>query len=126
MMYNTERNIKIFWGVFAVFLMIYIYFTSKHNNEWQRKVYEEFNKTNIKDTIIKVGYYARGDEIIFNNQKVLFYSEASYELNNYTFFYSTAEVGDSIIKLPYSDTLILIKKNGEILRYTFQKPSEAK
>lgn len=126
MMYNTERNIKIFWGVFIIFAGLYMYIMEKYDKNRIKGFYNHFNETNINDIIIKVNNnIARGKEIIFDNKNVIFYPETSH-INNNNVFSSIAEKGDRVIKPAYSDTLILIKKNGEILKYTFKKPDEDK
>lgn len=107
----------IFLGSLAI---CYIYFSNKYSNARWMNNYEKFNKSNINNAIIKSGIIAKGSGVYFENDTIVFYPKTS-EMNNNSIFLSTAKKGDSIIKKPHEDTLILKKKKGTIFKYTFRK-----
>jgi len=63
-----------------------------------------------------------GERFRLNNSEheYIFESKMSY-LNNEYPFSEAAEIGDSVFKSSFSDTLTLIKKSGKIYKYTFHE-----
>lgn len=87
-----------------------------------RERYTQFNKRNINNTILGLEQYARGIKLHLDSGDVVFYPFTS-ALNNNNIFFSTAKKGDKVIKKPFKDTVILVKQNGIMLKYTFDKPN---
>jgi hypothetical protein len=85
-------------------------------------VFNHFNKTNFNGRITFLGTRYKGEWINIDgkNDTLIFYPKRS-KLNSNNDFKYFAELGDSIYKRSYSDTLFLIK-NGVVYKYTFDKP----
>lgn len=84
--------------------------------------FNQFNRATIDGVIQTIETAHMG--VLFtledNPMEYIFYPHTDEELNGSRIFEYTAEKGDRIIKLPYSDTLTLIKENN-MLKYTFYK-----
>ncbi|MCS3529893.1 hypothetical protein [Chryseobacterium sp. JUb7] len=106
--------------IFLVIIIVYYFSTGDNLQKTANENFLEFNESNLHEEVKDVDYYAKGIKIIFSDKQYVFYPITS-DLNNNSIFLSTAEKGDSIIKKPYGDTLLLKKKNGAILKYTFRK-----
>lgn len=89
-------------------------------NENLVKRYRIFNKSDINDTILKRDYFAHGIKLHFKRGAVVFYP-TPMKMDNYRSFYEASETGDIVLKKSFEDTLILKKKDGEILKFTFRK-----
>lgn len=89
----------------------------------EKNYYNQFNKSNLDNSILSVDEYARGVKLHFENTEVVFYPITN-DLNDNKIFLYTAQKGDKVLKKPYKDTLILEKKDGIILKYTFTKPKQ--
>jgi len=83
-----------------------------------REEFKIFNEANISGHIQeKVDGSVSGTRIKVNGQVYYFLPTTGKENDNGIFSY-TAEVGDSLFKQSFSDTLLLFKK-GKLLKYTF-------
>lgn len=86
------------------------------------KNFKLFNESSIDGIINYVGVQHHGSAFgVFNDSiTYIFYPYTNLELNSNQIFEYFAEVGDTIKKAAYSDTLYLYK-DGNIYRYTFRK-----
>ena len=125
-MYNMDnkfKNKKLLYFV-IIFLIIgaaYIYIAQKFGNERNKRLFIQFDTTNIHGVINNVGirYHGSYFKIIGNKNDFVFFPNTG-KLNGFNIFDQLAQKGDSIIKPAYSDTLVLIKNNKKYL-YTFGK-----
>jgi hypothetical protein len=120
---NRKIVLRVIWytttGMLFFGLIVYQYITV---NEKAKKNFEIFYASDLDGEITRCSISAGAVYVRLNNMptKVAFIPETS-ELNDYNIFMYTAELGDRIIKPAYSDTLTLIRKNGEVYKYTFAK-----
>lgn len=116
-------NKKIFIPI-AIAILSTTYFYNAHlMDKRDKKNYDDFNKSNLNDSIISLEEFARGIKIHLKNETVIFYPLTG-KLNDNNIFSFTAKVGDRIIKKQFQDTLILQKKNGLAFKYTFFIPEK--
>lgn len=104
-------------------LSIYFYYAIVDDQKIFKEYYSQFNQSNLNDTIVKIGTYARGDQLQFKDKTVIFYPLTS-PINGNNIFRFTAKKGDRVIKRPFQDTLTLKKTDGSDYKYTFMKPSK--
>ncbi len=110
----------IFITAFLILLSVYFIYSAQSMDKRDDYNYELFNKSNLNGHVKELSSYARGIKLSVKNNEVVFYPLTS-KLNDNNIFLFTAEKGDLIIKVPFQDTLIVKKKNGAVLRYTFLK-----
>lgn len=94
-----------------------IFFFDKYN----KKEFDRFYSTDIHGNITYLQASSGGERFKVQGSDHIntFHSRATY-FNNYDFFYSTAEKGDSVYKPAWSDTLYLRKKDdGRTYKFTF-------
>ncbi|WP_115375059.1 hypothetical protein [Adhaeribacter pallidiroseus] len=114
----TTKKKYIFIGI--IFFLTYAVIAQLWGTEKGINDFSKFNKAEIKGKIEKKVYAsASGTRINIKEQEYIFHPITNKENRNKIFSY-IAEVGDSILKPAYSDTLILIKK-GRLLKYAFRK-----
>lgn len=114
-------NKKVFFFIpILIMLILCFYYANNSMDNRDQHNYEYFIKSDLKDTVIEAKEYARGVKLQLENKTVVFYPTTS-NLNENNIFLFTAKKGDSIIKEPFQDTLILKKKNGIFFKYTFFK-----
>lgn len=106
--------------LFILLTVIIFYYWGNYMDKRDEINYNTFAMSNLKGQLVGVGEYARGTMLQLEKDTVIFYPRSS-KLNNNSIFRYTAEKGDSIIKKTCQDTLILKKKNGSIIKYTFLK-----
>lgn len=117
---NRTKILLISLGALLLFLLTFVDFPPQ-----DRKVHEKsklFYETTITGTLTNIGTLYHGTSVTVNNsaEKFLFYPYADKRLNDGKVFDNLAEKGDSIIKIAYSDSLILIKR-GKKYFYKFEK-----
>ncbi len=114
-------NKKVFFFIpIFIILILYFYYASNSMDNRDQHNYEYFIKSDLRGTVIESKEYARGVKLQLENKTVVFYPMTS-NLNENNIFLFTVKKGDSIIKKPFQDTLILKKKNGTFFKYTFFK-----
>jgi len=108
------------YAVGIIFLAYAIYVPINLNNS--KKDHKIFLSSRLAGKLRIVSGSSGGEKFILNNsnQRYLFFSKLAY-LNNYQSFADIAEIGDSIYKESFSDTLLLLKKSGKIYKFTFQE-----
>ncbi len=113
-----SKKYPIYVVVF-IFIAYAIYVPISLNNS--KHDHEIFLSSRLAGKLKIVSGSSGGEVFILNNsnQRYLFYSKLAY-LNNYQSFAELAEIGDSIFKESFSDTLFLVKKSGKIYKFTFQ------
>jgi len=114
---NKKYFIYVLGFIFVAFA---IYVPISLNNSKQD--HKTFLSSRLAGKLKIVSGSSGGEKFILNNsnQRYLFYSKLAY-LNNYKSFADLAEIGDSIFKESFSDTLFLVKKSGKIYKFTFQE-----
>ncbi|SFW74352.1 hypothetical protein [Chitinophaga sancti] len=108
---------KNFKGVFLFFIILFAMITTmKTYGGWiNQRHFKKFNESNIRGTLSYVRGSGTGTGIdIGYVYKYVFLPDA------HLWFERTAEIGDSVIKPAFSDTLIL-KKGNKIYPFTFRK-----
>lgn len=110
-----------FFGIVITIGILYFYFGGRYMDKRDERYYNQFNQANLNDTIVSMERYARGIKLHFKKKHLVFYPLTS-NFNNNTIFEYTAEKGDIVLKKPYEDTLLLEKKSGKFLKYTFIRP----
>ncbi len=114
-------NKKVFFFIpIFIIVMLYFYYASDSMDNRDQNNYEYFIKSDLRGTVVEAREYARGVKLQLENKTVVFYPTTS-TLNDNNIFLFTVQNGDSIIKKPFQDTLILKKKNGTFFKYTFFK-----
>lgn len=116
-------KIKYLFLAFGVILTILIMFN--YQDKKVAKEFEQFDKSLIVGKLSYVEEYSREATFKIDNNTATFkfFPITDKQLNGGHIFNYFAEPGDSIYKAAYSDTLFLLK-NGQVYRYTFQKPGE--
>ena len=101
--------------------IIYVFLAQSHGDKRDKELYNHFNKANIQGEIEYCKIKHRGSliKIVGDDNEYIFYPILGLE-NEYKRFYLTVKRGDKIAKLPSTDTLKLIQKDG-VLNYTFRK-----
>lgn len=115
------RKKKYFYFGFFVVALLYIYFANVYTVKAYNRNFIKFNQSNLDDSILKSDVYAKGVRLILKEDTLIFYPVTS-GLNGNNIFEYIAKKGDSVIKKPFQDTLVLKKMDGSIYRYTFMKP----
>jgi|SRR5690242_9864285 len=80
-----------------------------------------FLSAKLEGKVVYLYSSSGGERFSLDNspRKFIFWAHTGV-LNDYHSFDKTAEIGDSIVKPAYSDTLLLIKKSGKRYEYTFK------
>ncbi|WP_312298287.1 hypothetical protein [Chryseobacterium sp.] len=115
-----KKKILILAGI-AIIVILYFYYGGNYMENKGKEYYNQFNKSSINSTILDLNEYARGVKLHLDNGEVIFYPITS-ELNENNIFIATAKKGDKVVKKPFQDTITLVRQNGVMLKYTFQKP----
>lgn len=113
----------VFGGIVIVVFFIVDHFMGNRMNKTYSDRFNDFNKSNLKSIIVDFSKNRRDVELILANDTVAFFPRTS-DLNHNSIFGFTADKGDSIIKKPFNDTLILKKPNGTVFKFTFIKPNK--
>jgi hypothetical protein len=105
-------------SVVITLLKTSLYFQSEHD----LKLFQEFNRASLNGKLYSVSTEQKGTAIRVAGipQKLIFYPRTDEKLNKGHFFNNFAEVGDSVKKARYNDTLFLIKGKAKYL-YLFRK-----
>lgn len=121
-MVKRKKTLKYLIIIFGAILLVSLAIHEEVSIKREAKIgYKIFNRSMVDGKIIKISSsnglsYVKLDntdtEYIFMPRKTI--------INNGRNFYLTAKVGDSIYKMPYSDTLILTHK-WQKYYYTFTK-----
>ena len=118
----TSKNKKIaLFIVLAVLFISLVYLTSNHSSTYYAKKFMILDSSYLKGVIVEIQDQTRDENFKLNtsNHKYIIKSITNTELNRNTFFGSIAEIGDSIYKEAYADTLYLFKQNGEEYAFEF-------
>lgn len=93
------------------------------SNTYYKEKFIAFDSSLQEGVITRIEIQAHDDNFRLNTSEeyYIFSSIVDENLNKYKFFYRVAEVGDSISKKRFSDTLYLFKRNGEKYAWTFHK-----
>lgn len=115
-----QKKLLFIWLLILLSVTIFYFIPSQ-----DKKVKQEFDlfySTRLSGKIVRTEEYSRGANFVLDNNPVefTFYPYTDKHLNNGKIFQYIAEIGDSIYKPAYSDTLILIK-NDRSYSYTFKK-----
>jgi hypothetical protein len=116
-----KHRIALF--VIAILFILLCFFSSWCSKKVGHSDYIEFNSSVLKGRITYLYSSSGGERIKLNNsgKKFTFFSVMS-KVNNYSTFAEDAEIGDSVYKGAYSDTLYLFKSGSNRAKaYTFQK-----
>jgi hypothetical protein len=111
-----KEFIKKWWWIFGggLTLWLCIAFGVYQANKTD---FEEFNRTDIAGEITSLKTQNHGFAIAFElNDTYHYHFFPTKQQGGATGFMTTAAIGDSIQKKPWSDTLLLLKR-GRILRY---------
>jgi hypothetical protein len=109
--------------VIVIIFIFVCFFSSWCSKKVGHIEYIEFNSTELKGRITYLTSIMGGQRIKLNNsaRKFTFFSVMD-KSNNYRTFVQDAEIGDSVYKEAYSDTLYLIKSStNKTKAYTFRK-----
>jgi|SRR6185312_4929831 len=115
-----KRYVLIGLGIlFFVFLRITI---SWYDRKTEREL-ATFISDKIDGKITDVFGGTGGEGFRLSNSKNTYHfmSNNLYAFNHFVNFSLVAEIGDSVFKPSFADTLILKKKSGKIYRFTFKK-----
>jgi hypothetical protein len=115
---KTIITLLLLISVFITLLKTSLYFQSKSD----LKLFQDFNKASLTGRLYSVSTEQKGTAIRVSGiqQKLIFYPRTDGKLNNGHFFTTFAEVGDSVKKARYNDTLFLIKDKVKYI-YLFRK-----
>jgi hypothetical protein len=103
-----------------LFGLVYLFFLNKFLATGKKENQILFNSSlNAKITFVYSSSGGESFKLDNSNHEFKISPIMSY-LNNSEYFYGTAEIGDSVSKRSYSDTLTLIKQSGVVYRYTFK------
>lgn len=110
-------SIIIGWSI-LFFLIVWMQIRSSRVGQYH---FDEFNSSNIDSEIksVRIAYKGTGIRLI-DGREFVFYPFTDNSLNNGSKFLYTAEKGDHIYKLAFSDTLYLVKRKMKFA-YTFKK-----
>lgn len=118
-------NKMIYFLPFLLLVFIcYQYWSGKRQNIKAQDNFRIFNESSIQGDLRYIGYKNHGIAFrVHNDSKTFVFwphfakrGKEEYNLIN------LAKVGDSIIKMQYSDTLYLLKPNGDIYSIDFMEP----
>ncbi len=111
--------------ILILILLILGYFGRRYSNEVGAKTYSQFNNSNIYGAISHLRIKYRGVAFMINGNQTefIFYPITDKFLNAGHIFDHFAQIGDTILKAAYSDTLYLIK-NKKIFKYEFAMPED--
>jgi len=113
-----------FFVIASLLGIIYLYFGRIYVDKQSKADFDNFNSAEITGTISEIGIAHHMEQFKVNTigKNFIFNSYTDKRLNNGTIFNYFAEIGDSIVKHAYTDTLFLIKK-GKTYKYLFGKPN---
>lgn len=114
-------NAKL-WQLAGLFLIIATICTISYQNgkERDKNDFIKVDSSNINSSVRYIESNSSGIHVrLKNNRKFVFQSASPY-IGEYK-LHRVMSRGDSIIKLPYSDTLTLIHK-GEVIKFKLEKP----
>jgi hypothetical protein len=115
----NKRNILIRIGIFFITFYLILFFLFDRKGEEDLSI---FISTRIEGVIVYVHGGSGGESFKLDNSKKTYNFISNMGLlNNYTPFSEATEIGDSVFKPSFADTLVLIKKSGQIYRFTFKK-----
>lgn len=108
--------------IIIIGILLLIFFGVSYQNRKVRKEFNLFYSSQLSGKISAIQKNSRASNFMLDNNPndFDFYPYTNKQLNNNEIFQYIAELGDSIFKPAYSDTLILIKK-GKKYMYKFQK-----
>lgn len=116
-----DRKKRIIIGI-VLFLTLGIFFGSKLQSEVFENDFNRFYSGDLSGRIIYVDKFSRGVRFSVNNSSTLytFYPISYKQFGKIAIFKFVAKEGDSIVKMPFSDTLFLIKHDS-LYKFAFQK-----
>ncbi len=114
---------KYFYFGLIIVPILFIYYGHIYTVKQEKDNFDKFNKYNIHNVILNLNPQSRSTILQFKEDTLSFYPKTS-ELNDNNIFNFIAKKGDSVIKKPFQDTLILKKTDGSIYKYTFMKPTK--
>jgi hypothetical protein len=108
-----------------VFLVYYFQYLARSNF---KRDFEKFNASELNGRLTYKYASKSGEKIRLDNQSTEYnFISDMTAFNDYSQFYAVAGIGDSVSKKPFADTLYLKKtKTGQVIKFTFEKPAEAK
>ena len=92
---------------------------SKYTDDLAKEDFRVFNSTGINGILIKQGIVHHTTSFKVNNDTKEFVFHPRVGVSKSSDFTYFAEIGDSIIKPPFSNTLVLIKEHKSYT-YTFE------
>ncbi len=110
---------KLFFILITYFVLA-VYISNILGDKQTKKSYDEFYNADLNGEIEKVGIKHHGVGLKLSNNPKEFAFHPGSSLNGNNDFLDFADRGDSVVKLPKSDTLFLIKNNKPYL-YRFSK-----
>jgi hypothetical protein len=115
---KTIITLLLLISVLITLLKTSLYFQNKSD----LKLFQAFNRASLNGKLFSVSTEQKGTAIrVFGvQQKLIFYPRTDEKLNNGHFFTTFAEIGDSVKKARYNDTLFLIKDKVKYI-YLFRK-----
>ena len=114
---------KMFTVIGLLILIGFLIFIGiRYQDKKVKREFDLFHSSTLSGKIIKIDKYSRGSNFILddNPTEFAFYPYIDKSLNNGEIFQYVCQLGDSIYKPAYSDTLVLIK-GDKVYSYTFQK-----
>jgi hypothetical protein len=83
---------------------------------------EIFDSAKISGRLLEFSQSSGGERIRVNTSNLFYRFQTELDQRyNYKQFTDVAEIGDSVNKEPFSETLSLIKKSGQNYYFTFEK-----
>ena len=95
--------------------MIVVYFGTDYQSKRYYSDFQYFDSSYISDKLSYVGYGGKQSKFKISGNEEAFYFKNYDEIQ----FEEIAEVGDSVFKDRYSDTLFLIKREKLVIPFTF-------
>lgn len=118
---KTNKFLLVVLPFIAIFLL-YLLFWAPYQARLTKRNFKEFYESNLNGKLIYVGTKNQGSSFKLDNAATMyvFYPYADEILNARHSFFNFASPGDLIVKPPFSDTLLLLKKNDSY-KFTFRK-----
>ena len=115
------KNKRILIFIILPLMVVLSIYSQIKGREQGKLFFSVFNQAKVNSKIQKVEVAHKGVRLILvDGQEFVFFPYTDKVLNNGNIFDRIAEKGDSVIKLPYSDTIYLFK-DKEVLKYTFHQ-----
>ena len=117
-------NKKSILGILIIIILFIVaYIGHIYSINVGNKTFSQFNSSEINGVITYIGIKYRGAAFRIEKNPIMqvFYPITDKRLNGGHIFDNFAEIGDTIIKHAYSDTLYLIKGN-KMYKYEFAIP----